>query len=413
MSQDETVTSRRAKTPSGIGRRIVSVILLIVFGLASVLGLAANWSNRQISQTDAYVRTVAPLADEPAVQADLAQRISSQLQIRIAEVIPDDTGGDRDGLLSVAMRSIVDEYIDNVVLEFMTSDEFQRLWDNGQRVVHGVVAALLTGDDNQMLSETNGQVILDTAPLITEVLNRLSARGIEAAARIDVTDMDTQYVLFESKELSSAREVTHLLDVLRYVLPVVAFLAGLIYLILHRNRWRGAIWLAVTLMMSMSVFLMLVATGRWQYLLRINTEKMTPEAAAVYYDTLTETLRLATKGMVLVGLLALIAIVLLQPGGLLRQAGKSGGSFVAGVAGRSPAFEQAAAWTRSNSTLIGIGLIVLACLVTVVADAITGGWTALIILLALAGIVMLVTGSGRQDKSVAELNQGFARQQDA
>jgi len=60
--------------------RTILAILLIVVGcvLAPLAGVAV-WARNQVTNTDRYVRTVAPLAVDPAIQAAIAEQITTQI----------------------------------------------------------------------------------------------------------------------------------------------------------------------------------------------------------------------------------------------------------------------------------------------------------------------------------------------
>ena len=67
--------------PAGRQRwRTIVAVLLIVLGcvLAPLAGVAV-WARNQVTNTDRYVRTVAPLASVPAIQAAMADLITAQI----------------------------------------------------------------------------------------------------------------------------------------------------------------------------------------------------------------------------------------------------------------------------------------------------------------------------------------------
>ena len=60
--------------------RAVTATTLIVIGcLLAPIAVVAVWADDQISDTDRYVETVAPLADDPAVQAAVTDSITEQV----------------------------------------------------------------------------------------------------------------------------------------------------------------------------------------------------------------------------------------------------------------------------------------------------------------------------------------------
>jgi hypothetical protein len=64
----QTPTARAART-----RLVVSIALLTLAVALTPLTVVAAWARAQIEDTDRYVDTVAPLAQDPAVQAYVAR----------------------------------------------------------------------------------------------------------------------------------------------------------------------------------------------------------------------------------------------------------------------------------------------------------------------------------------------------
>ena len=79
VSTEESVTepsSEQGKS-SGRGRFTISIILLVVALVATPLFVVAGWVNTEITNTDRYVHTVAPLADDPQVQQYVASELTA------------------------------------------------------------------------------------------------------------------------------------------------------------------------------------------------------------------------------------------------------------------------------------------------------------------------------------------------
>ena len=60
-------------------RTIVAVVLIVVGCVLAPLAGVAVWARNQVTNTDRYVRTVAPLAADPAIQAAVADQITAQV----------------------------------------------------------------------------------------------------------------------------------------------------------------------------------------------------------------------------------------------------------------------------------------------------------------------------------------------
>jgi hypothetical protein len=60
-------------------RTIVGTLLIVVACVLAPLSVVAVWTKNQVTNTDRYVRTMAPLASEPAIQHALADRITARI----------------------------------------------------------------------------------------------------------------------------------------------------------------------------------------------------------------------------------------------------------------------------------------------------------------------------------------------
>jgi hypothetical protein len=60
-------------------RTIVASLLIVVACVLAPLSVVAVWTRNQVTNTDRYVATVAPLADDPAIQAAIADQITAQV----------------------------------------------------------------------------------------------------------------------------------------------------------------------------------------------------------------------------------------------------------------------------------------------------------------------------------------------
>src|SRR5512132_4557236 len=80
---DLTGDERGVASPGPAGRQrwrtIVAVLLIVVGCVLAPLAGVAVWARNQVTNTDRYVRTVAPLARDPATQQALADQITAKI----------------------------------------------------------------------------------------------------------------------------------------------------------------------------------------------------------------------------------------------------------------------------------------------------------------------------------------------
>jgi hypothetical protein len=60
-------------------RTIVATLLIVLACLLAPLSVVAVWARNQVTNTDRYVATVAPLAEDPAIQNAIADQITAQV----------------------------------------------------------------------------------------------------------------------------------------------------------------------------------------------------------------------------------------------------------------------------------------------------------------------------------------------
>jgi hypothetical protein len=74
---------QEGRTPAPGGRQrwrtIVTTLLIVVACVLAPLGVVAVWARNQVTNTDRYVATVAPLAEDPAIQQAITDQITAQV----------------------------------------------------------------------------------------------------------------------------------------------------------------------------------------------------------------------------------------------------------------------------------------------------------------------------------------------
>src|SRR5436190_11396870 len=67
----------------GWWRAPVVVVCLVLAAVLAPLSLVATWAHDEVSDTDRYVETIAPLADSPEVQKAISARVTDEILRRI------------------------------------------------------------------------------------------------------------------------------------------------------------------------------------------------------------------------------------------------------------------------------------------------------------------------------------------
>ncbi|MEX2984294.1 hypothetical protein [Streptomyces sp. C36] len=318
LSQREALRHRRLRYAA------TSVLLVLAFVL-SPLAVVAAWADSQVSDTDRYVQTVAPLAKDPAVQNAVTDRLTTRVVDNVdIKGITDALAGalaktnappaivDRSHLLAGPLKNALTTAVHTVVQKVVTSDQFAELWNDANRRAHAAVVKVLTGEGNSAVQARGDSVVIDLGTVVDKVKQKLVEDGYEKAANIP--DVDKTIPLFQTDKLNDAQAAMRLLNVVGTWLPVtVIALAAL------------AVWSApahrVTLMtaaIGIGVMMVLLLVGlavvRHIYLDSVPPSTLPPDAAASAYDTLVRFLRDGTRTVLVIAVITAVAAYLYGPG---------------------------------------------------------------------------------------------------
>lgn len=386
----------------GWWRGVVVTLCLTLLALLCPLAVVATWARDEVSDTDRYVATVAPLASDPAMQEAIADRITEELTtrvdirqiiMRIVEALRQGGLGPQvaDGLetLSTPLASAADNFIGTQVDKVVRSDAFATAWDEANREAHAQMIALLTGKESGVSLEGNA-VKIDLAAFIEVVKERLLDQGFGLAARIP--EVHASFTVFESDQLPKAQSGFQLLNALARALPIAALVLLGIALVVSVRKRRTLLAAALVIAGSMLVLGLALNGFRAFYLNAVSSEGLSIDAATVFYDTVVRFIRFNLRAVLVLSLaVALVAWV-------------SGPSASAVGVRRGASRTLEAVRTRSDSAGLGTGpvgaflgryrtairvlIAGIGVLTYALADHPTGGWTLTLVLI--AGAVLLV-----------------------
>jgi hypothetical protein len=306
----EPVAERRRDTK---GRKLARGVLLVTAGILLVLSVVSVWTRNFLLNTDRYVETVAPLADDPEIQEAASARIADEVTkaIDVESILDDLLPSGAGAVLAGPIESALGSAVDTASARVLDSDAFQTVWDEANRIAHVQVRRLLTGDGN--IEVLNGRVVLDLTPIIQNVLSELEDRGIGIVKNIPINQVAIQLNLFNADSLEQVRSATDLLQKLSYVLPILMIICIAAAVWLSRDRRRT--WVAVGVTFMISAFIMAVAIrfGRSAYLDSLTELDVSKEAASSAFDIVTRFLRMGVRFLFFLGVAFVIVAWVLGP----------------------------------------------------------------------------------------------------
>lgn len=408
----------------GWWRPLVAGLLIATAALLAPVSVLATWAGGQIQDTDRYLATVAPLADDPAVQdavaARLEQVVFSYLDLDAATDrlvtaleapgLPPEAAATLRALavpLTSGVRGFVRERIDAVV----RSDAFRDAWVEANRTAHAELVAALTGKTGGAVEVDRGQVSVNLAVLIGTVKNELSESGFGLADRIP--EVQASFALVQSDDLSRVQRLLGLIDDLALWLPVLVLGLIGVAVILVRDRARALLAAGLAVAASMLLLGGTLNVIRPFYLDALPAGSSTAAAGAVY-DQLVSFIRLALRGVLVLALT--VAVV-----AWLSSARGAGASARAGLGRglgslrrrREGAGLDTGRWGAALARYRGavrVGVVGLAAVVYLAQDHPTGGTALAFVLVTLVVLLLveLLASAGPAEAAATDLESPAA-----
>lgn len=326
------VTSLRSRTspapPAGRTHRVRAVAGALVITLGCVLAplsVVATWLDSQVTDTDAYVETVTPLIEDPAVQDALAAAVTAEvftqldiedaaaqaLEAVVAQTDLPPAIAERVVGLSVPLTNGVEGFVTDQVDSLVASEDFQTAWVEANRVAHEELVAAMTGSGDGAVQVDEGTVSVNIAPFVQVVKERLVDRGFAVAERIP--DVQASFVVLQSADLARAQTAFSALDTIGAAMPFIVLAVLAAGILLARDRRRALVGAGLGLAASMVVLAALLALLRAGYLNAVPSDLLPRDAASVVFDTLVRFLRTGLRSAALLGLVVALAAYLAGP----------------------------------------------------------------------------------------------------
>jgi hypothetical protein len=398
----ELATQRSRRSWLGSGRAVLCALLLVLVVVLAPLCVVARWTHSQIADTDKYVDTVAPLAENPDVQAGITRRITtivfqyvdvSGITEDVAAALSERGLSERatTGLeaLSVPIEGAVQNFVEERVQRVVESDAFAQAWVNANREAHTQMVAALTGDTEGSVQVSGDEVTVNLSAFIDTVKQTLIDQGFRVAERIP--PVDATFVVFNSSDLSKAQRGFHLLDVIAVVLPVITLLLIGAAVLVARSRRKALIASGLCVALGMILLGLILTAVRPLYLDSLPAT-INQDSAAAVYDILIGSMRRNLRIVLVVALLVSLVVWCTGPARSARRLR----STVATGSSKTVAFarERARGQIDTGSfghtlwdlrTPIRIAIIVIAVFVLLSNSPLSAGlliWTILIALVA-------------------------------
>lgn len=381
----------------------------------TVLAATSYWVHETLLDTDKYVATVTPIANDPQVTKAMSLWMSDQLlKVIDAEKIIRDALPEGGRLLAAPLASAVRTFVQEQIDKVLQSNAFEKAWVVANRAAHTTAVRVLrdeTGTD--LLSTANGRVSLNLLPLFNEALRQLQAASpdilghevklpeiksgdIPAQARQKIQDAlgvtlpadFGQIEVFDSSQLQTAQDIVSLFDRLNVALIIVAVLLFAFTVWVSHRRRRTLMQLGIGIAIGLVVMRRATIIGKGSVLDHVQ-DKVNRDAFDAAISHVLGSYLSFTGWLIFLGLVVAAVTFVTGPNpraGQLRRGSrrlvKEAASGLA-RAGTEHEHDPILMWVRSNNVLLQVGAAVLVVLVTLLLDL---SWPTLFLLFVLLAV---------------------------
>jgi hypothetical protein len=318
LRQENEALRRTRQRRWHVSWRAIAAAVLIVLGvILTPISVASVWAHNQVANTDRFVATAGPLAQDPAVQSALTDRLTDTVFTYVdvtaltdqavaalqTRGLPPQTAERLRGLAAPLQGFVHDR-----VGQFVASPTFAQLWNRSLTLVHQQLNSVLSGNSSAV-TVSQGKVMLDLGPFIDRVKQQLVTAGFAPADAIP--SVHPTVPVADASTLVRAQTGYRLLDKVATWLPwlTLLLLAAGIYLARgHRKALRN-VGLAVAFSMLVLAAVLLVARSA---VVGTVPERSTA-AVAASFDIMVAFLRAGLRTIFVVGVVVAIGAALFGP----------------------------------------------------------------------------------------------------
>ena len=318
-------------------RRVLTPILVALSILVFTITVPAAWGARTVLNTDRYVATVAPLADDAAVQASIATKLTDQVfsALNVEGTLSEALGalGERATVLAGPLTNAIRGFVQDQVLKVVESDAFKTFWVQANTFVHEQVLAILRGGGGDTVTVAEGKVLLNLLPLVNLALGSIqsvasglvgrdvtlpriqegdvpseSIARLEQALGIDLPDSYGQIVVYDSEDLAALQQALYVFERLLLLLLLLIPILVAASLWVSTRRRRTLVQLTAGAAVGLVVIRRIAIIARDNLYDRVDTQQF--PSVRVLTNTLMDSLfRYTAILLAIVLVTALIALI--------------------------------------------------------------------------------------------------------
>lgn len=307
-------------------RRWAVTALVVLTTFSTFVSTIAVWGHAVLLDTDRWVATVGPLADDEEVTDAVAVYLVDEVvSILDVEQLATDALPDRAAFLAAPLTNAVQGFVTDQVAELLQTEQFHTLWVEANRFAHSQAVRLLRGEPGVVMAD-DGTISLNLLPVIGVVLTKLDETGLlpdsvdlpeidrttppdEAIAALsDATGVDIpadfgQITVYDSDALAQAQDAVRIFDRLVIALVALTLVLAAASIVLSTNRRRTVLQLGLAIVAALVVSLALLNAAT-DHILGLISDDVDRSAAAAVVSRILSSLRSIGRWIAWAGVLA-------------------------------------------------------------------------------------------------------------
>jgi hypothetical protein len=393
------------KRQRGWGWTLLATVLIVIGAILAPIAVVASWASHELTDTDTFVATFAPLAKDPAVQDYVTtqtvdvieQKVNfSDLTSNVIDGITELGTGPRataalnalKGPAAAGLRTLTT----NAVSNFVKSKSFATIWEQTLRVSHSQLLATLNGDSGAVVAvNSKGEIGVQLGPIVAQVKKTLVKQGLTFASAIPA--VNRTIVIAQSDAVPTIQSAYRFAVALGVWLPWISLLFLAAGVLVARRRALALVWAAIALALSMAILGVGFGVAGYLFLSALPANAFPKDAASVIFNDLVQAMRDTTLS---VALLAVVVAIIAWLSGPFRAPFRLRGFAAAGFASvrsRAEAFGigtgKAGAWIYRQRLLIRVLIALVAGVVVLFVRPLSAGLIIWTLVLAVIAIVIL------------------------
>ena len=319
--------SRRA----GWWRGLLSALVIVIATILVPISIVTGWARIQLVDEEAFVATMAPLVDDPAVQGLIVDEtvgaINAQVDFDaltgsvfdgIADLGLPPRAAQALGLLQAPAADGLRTLVAQTVTRVVESDAFSDVWATTTRAAHRALTTAATSDGGGLVVRTDEGVGIQLGAIVERVKANLTERGVGLAQLIPA--VDRVIIIGEGQNLALIRTGYALATVVGWWLPVITLALFGLGILLARRRSTAVLGTGVGLAIGGATLAITLSIGAAAVGAVAGSLDLSASALDVIYGQLVDSMRRTGVVIALLGVfIALLGWVM----GRSRAAGSA------------------------------------------------------------------------------------------